>query len=572
MAATFPYLAELSVENLAVIERVRVPFGPGFVALTGETGVGKSLIVDALRLLSGGRASSDVIRSGAKQAVVEGVFHQVPAALLAPLRAAGVLAPAEEDDPSESELVIRRVLRPDGHNAVYVNDRRVGVALLTELGDLLIDLLGQHAQRSLLSESGHVRLLDGVGGLRQEADGYRQALSRCQALDARIVEEAAGRQEAEAREAFLRFAVDEIHAAELQEDEEAVLTAELARLSHAEQLRTFAADAYSGLYGGDRAVLSALEGVVTQVGEIEHLSPGQCDAKGLLAEAQVLLDEAANSLRVFRDQARPDGERQAQVEQRLAEIEALKRKYGRSLPEVLEAASRYAAELAQAGSAGERLEQLEAERAALLEQLGQQATVLHTRRGKAAVELQRVVGKGLARLGMKNARLHVEQVPYDRGELWNEQHLGGDGLARVRFLLAANPGEQAKPLARVASGGELSRIMLALKLALIEADPVPCLIFDEVDAGIGGAVAEQVGHMLKTLSSHHQVFCVTHLAQIAALADQHLCVQKQVDGKRTHTRVEALAPDQREAEVARMLGGNDITDIGRRHAREMLAG
>lgn len=558
-----PYLAELAVENLAVVERVRLSLAPGFVTLTGETGAGKSMLINALQLLAGGRADAGLIRSGAERAVVEGVFVRVPGPVRERLAEAG----ADEGE----TMVVRRVLDRGGNNAVYVNDRRVGLSLLAELGGELIDIQGQHAQRSLLADSAHGGLLDAAGGLEPQAARYRDGYHRLRDLTAKIGELTAHRQEAEARTAFLRFALDEIQALNPYVEEDDELTVELGRLSHAERLQSLGDAAFDSLYGADGAVLDRLAQVAGWIDEITHVSPDQADTGRMVADARMLLEEAADAVRHFRDETRPDPERQAEVDARLAAIEGLKRKYGRTIEEILQTAAEYRAELAGGGDVDEVLQALEAERAELARAVAVQAAELRAGREAAAEQLAAAARGHLTDLAMPHARLSVEFAPCRDGIPHDGTLLGPDGTERARFLLAANPGEEPRPLSRVASGGELSRIMLALKQVMIGADPVPCLVFDEVDSGIGGSVAERVGHMLRALSAGHQVFCITHLPQIAALASTHLVVDKQTDGTRTTTRVALLDDTQRLSEVARMLGGERLTDATLAHAREMLA-
>jgi DNA repair protein RecN (Recombination protein N) len=548
-----------------VVERVRIPLGPGFVACTGETGVGKSLLVGAVRLLAGGRASSQQIRKGCAKAEVEGVFRHVPEAVWAVLAEAGIDAPADE-------LVVRRVIAQGGEGAAYVNDRRVGLALLARVGAELIDVQGQHAHRSLLSEAAHGALLDGVGGLVPEVAAYRAEYGRLRDTLAALATAEAALREAEARTAFLDFALEEIGGVAPEAGEDDALAEELGRLSHAERLKSLSEEAFSSLYADPEAVLGRLGRIAEAVAEIAAVSPAQGETAKLVAEARVLLEEAADALRRFRDETRADPAREAEATARLGRLEGLKRKYGRTLEEVLATAAGFERERRAAGDLSGRLEALGAERDTLLKSLSARADRLHAARGEAAGRLCAEVGGHFARLAMPHARLEVEISGLSDGIPAGKVHLGPEGRDRVRFLLAANPGEDAKPLAKVASGGELSRILLAIKRVLIDVDPLPVLVFDEVDAGIGGAVAAQVGRMLQALArGPHQVFCVTHLPQIASLADRHLRVTKETDGSRTRTRVDDLDPAARVDEVARMLGGAKVTETTVEHAREMLA-
>lgn len=576
------HLAELTVENLAVVERVRIPLGPGFVACTGETGVGKSLLVGAVRLLAGGRASSQQIRKGCDKAEVEGVFRNVPEAARGLLAAAGIDVPGED-------LVVRRVIAQGGEGAAYVNDRRVGLALLAQVGAELIDVQGQHAHRSLLSEGAHGALLDGVGGLGPEVAAYRAEYGRLKDVLAAIAAAETGRREAEARAAFLDLALEEIGGVAPEAGEDDALAEELARLSHAERLKSLSDEAFATLYADPEAVLGRLGRVSGAIDEIAAVSPPQGETAQLVADARLLLEEAADALRRFRDGTRADPAREAEVTARLGLLEGLKRKYGRNLEEVLATAAGYERERREAGDLSGRLEALGAERDGLLSSLAARADRLHAGRKAAAGRLCAEVGGHFARLAMPHARLEVEISGLSEGFAFGAEgiavatdgisagpagrvRLGPEGRDRVRFLLAANPGEDPKPLAKVASGGELSRILLAIKRVLIDVDPLPVLVFDEVDAGIGGAVAAQVGRMLQALAKGpHQVFCVTHLPQIASLADRHLRVTKETDGTRTRTRVDDLDPAARVEEVARMLGGARVTETTVEHAREMLA-
>jgi DNA repair protein RecN (Recombination protein N) len=555
-------LTELRIANFAVIEQLNLEFSGGFQVLTGETGAGKSILVEALALLVGGRASNDQIRAESEEAELQASFS-IPAKspLIASLRDCGVLAH------DETELIIRRILSRSGRNRVYLNGRLTPLHQVQSLAGTLIDIHGQHEQQSLLAVPTQLDALDAFGQLREARQTYAARFEawrvQRQALD-EAVRLAAERQ---AKEDFIRFQHKELTDAELRSGEEEVLDVERRRLSHAQRLGQLSDEAYDLLYGAESSSLSSLGAVAQRLKELDGIDPEAAEWTGLCERATVELRELAGRLRDYRQGLEHDPDRLAQIEERLDKLQRLKKKYGAATT-----VDQLLAKLEQLHGELEGLDQSESRLADLREQVtgaGRDAVAsaewLSEGRKKAATKLEARVKAELSALRMEQTQFQIA-VASDR----SEAALGPSGYDRVEFLLSANPGEPLQPMAKVASGGELSRIMLALKTVLAETDGVPVLIFDEVDQGVGGAVAAVMGKRLKALSAYHQVFCITHLPQIASQAGAHYVVEKTVTKKRTVTRARQLDQAGRKEEVARMLGGLAVTKNVREAAAEMI--
>jgi DNA repair protein RecN (Recombination protein N) len=570
-------LVELSIWNLAIIDHLQLQFSAGFNVLTGETGTGKSIIIDAVSLLLGARASTELVRTGAPSTVVEGVFQLEPETLEALQDEFGALGLLDDAELAAGELIIRREVTAGGRSSARVNGRAVTQSVLRDLGRHLIDIHGQGDQLTLLQPRRHVTLLDRYGGLEAQRAAVASVVGRL-----REVRQALRALQRDARELarrvdLLTFQVDEIRAAKLHPDEEEALRRERTLLANAEKLKLLADSVYALLFEGEERQAS----VVDQLGEVvEHLTALQKLDDTLEEQSQVAetalyqLEELARTMRVYRDEIAYDPERLEQVEERIDLLNNLKRKYGDTIAEVLAFADRAQEELDGISHSEERQVELHKAEAALLSELGVLAEELSAARRAAAAALTAQVEAELKDLGMEHARF---MVAMDRVEAADGLELDGrrvafdtTGIDRVEFLIAPNPGEDPKPLASTASGGETSRLMLALKTALSAADPVPTLIFDEIDAGIGGRTGRIVGHKLWDLSRKHQVFCVTHLAQMASYGERHLRVEKTIVGGRTQSVVQALSPAERVGELALMLGGA-ATESTRRSARELLA-
>lgn len=562
-------LASLSIRNYALIGELTAEFPEGLVILTGETGAGKSIIIDALGLILGERAESDIVRAGAGKAVVEAVFRTGAHPDLTPVLAeAGIEA--------GDELLVRREVPVRGASRCFLNDTPVPLALLRRAGDVLVDLHGQHEHQSLLRADRHIGFLDAFGGLTSRREAcrsaratYRAAADRLRALRER---ESAARE----RRELLAFQHQDIAAVDPDHGEDDRLTAELRVLEHAEKLFTGVGSALETLAGEDRAAQDLLSRCRTALQELAAVDPRLEEPARECASAGAIVEELARSLRAYHASLDITPGRAEALRARLAALQGLKRKYGGTLESVLAHRDRVAADLALAEGAGEEIRSLtEAvrEAAAVCERL---AADLSARRRTAAGKLDRAIGTELRRLGIAHPqfvtaiRQEDPDPPADGDEAPLRHRLHDDGWDVVEFHLSTNLGEDPRPLARVASGGEVSRIMLALKTVLAGDDRLPVLIFDEIDTGVSGRSARVVGLSLKALARRHQVIAITHLPQIAGLADAHFAVEKAERDGRAATGLRRLDGEERVQEVARLLSGAAVTDAGLRGARELM--
>lgn len=568
-------LAELTIRDFAIINELQLHFDPGFNVLTGETGAGKSIILDAVMLVLGARADTSLIRAGAGQAQIEATFR-----LGDPLQRA--LAPLLEAEGLESDspgyLHLAREIRSNGRNLNRVNGRVVNLSLIREVGERLIDIHGQGEHLSLLRPKAHLPLLDAYAGLEQRRAAVKAEVDRLRAVrqelsdlqrDARLLRQ---------REDLLRFQVEEIGEAGLSEDEEKALGVERTRLSNAEQLSRLAAEALHLLGGGDDDQMSAadlLSAAERPLGQLARLDESQAALLERVAGLASELSEVTRDVDDYRASVEADPARLDEIEERLELIRQLKRKYGDTIAAVLAVADNAAAELDKISHSEERMEALQAQEAQLLAKIGELSAALSKRRKAAADKLSRAVEIELTDLKMAGARFavdfktHVDEAGVPVGA--EKLAFDGTGIDRVEFLLTTNPGEPLKPMARVASGGETARLMLALKTALARVDETPTLIFDEIDQGIGGRVGDTVGRKLWGLTAvgRHQVIVVTHLPQLAGYGDRHLRVSKGLDNGRTITHVSALDESGRISELAEMLGTQGEHAVG--GAEEILS-
>ena len=549
-------LTELRIRNFAIIESLTLPLARGFNALSGETGAGKSIIVGALGLLLGERASADLIRTGAERGSVEGVFE------VADRPEVAALLEDRGIEHEEDTVILRREIAAGGRTRAWVNGSAVTAGVLAEIGRLLVNLHGQHEAQTLLDPESQRRILDAFGGAAETAEQVREAHDALAAVRREIAELARRRAEAERRADYLRHVAKEIEEARLVEGEDVRLEEEARRLEHAEELREGTAGIAAALDGDEEAVLQRLAGVQRALAGVQRIDPSLARAQELYDSGYYALEELCRTLQEYERSVDLDPARLDEVRVRRDLIFRLTKKYGPSLAEVIETGRRSRAELDLVDSAGLDLRTLEKREEEALRRLEESAARLTALRRTAAERLGTAVDAVLPDLGMPDGHFGAALAP--RAEI------GATGAEEVEFRVALNVGHEARPLARVASGGELSRVMLALKTILARLDHVPTLVFDEVDAGIGGRVGLQVGDTLRRVAAHHQVFAITHLPQIAARAHHHILVAKAARGDVTTSDVTVVEDEARVKEIARMLGGDPESELSRAHARELM--
>ncbi|MEO8356971.1 MAG: DNA repair protein RecN [Chloroflexota bacterium] len=551
-------LTELRIHNFAIIDQLDLRFGPGLIILTGETGAGKSIILDAVVMLIGGKADTTYVRADSEAAFVEGVFH-----LKGPEKeAVHFILQREElmDDPDY--VVLTREIRKEGRSIARINGRTVSVSLLKELGAILIDIHGQAEHLSLLDPRAHLGLIDRYAEVARPLSDYRQTYHALLNLRRELVELRKAQSDSERRVEMLTYQAEEIEAARLKPGEDEELRKERDRLANAESLSRNAQEALAVLEEGSPETPAATDLAGQVVQALTALAKIDSAQNEMANQAELLLDtmsDLIHSLRDYLEEIEFNPKRLDEAEERLDLIHSLVRKYGGSIPAVLSYGAEARKQLETITGAAERIQELEMQEAKLLEKLAKQGSVLSEKRKSAALTMGSGIETELDDLRMAEAKFGVDfqTKPDPNGApIENGTRLAFDqnGFDRIEFLVAPNPGEGLKPLAKIASGGETSRLMLGLKNVLAKADEVPSLIFDEIDQGIGGRVGMTVGQKLWNLSRSHQVFCVTHLPQLAAFGDEHYQVQKLIQGNRTLTRVDRLEGEPRLLELSQMLG------------------
>lgn len=556
-------LRELSIRNLAVIEEVRVCFHNGFHVLTGETGAGKSILIDALSLLIGARGSSDMVRYGCDKAEMEALFELSQSHPVWKVMEKLGLAAASDD-----VLIIRRELTSHGKSSCRINGSIVNMTMLREVGECLVNVHGQHEHQSLLKSEHHLKWLDLFAGaeLEEVKAQYQSTYFSYQQVKQSLKQvEDSSRKNMQLIDLY-RFQIEEIEAANLKVDEEDALMEERSKMSHTEKIMHNVSEAYALLFGA-----SGLEAFSKAIQRIEDIKA--YDSANLLPVVEQLksafyqAEDAVFQLRDYKDSVQNDPERLAEISDRLDLIHTLKRKYGESIPDILAYAATISAELDLLDNRESHLQNLMEQSEKLYAKslkLGQKLSVL---RQKAGDRLSVAIEQELKQLGMSRT---IFQVHLDRQETNGSFNLSANGIDDIAFMLAPNPGEPLKALSKIASGGEMSRIMLALKSIFAAIDQVPVLVFDEVDTGVSGRAAQAIAEKMSRLSDQCQVFSITHLPQVACMADYHYEISKQVHNERTATSVKQLGDKERIEELARMLGGVEITDKTRHHAQEML--
>lgn len=564
-------LIELRIENFAIIDRLELNFSPGLVTFTGETGAGKSIIIDAVEAVLGGRVESSMVRTGSERAIIEGVF-----ALSEKLHPELIpILEREELLDSGDHLVLSREIRSAGRSIARVNGRNVGVSLLAELGEFLVDVHGQSEHLSLLKVRQHLRLLDRYANLEEQVEEYQKTYRRLAAVRKELEKLNQMQSEAARQTDLLNYQIQEIETARLAAGEEEELKEDRTRLVHAEELASVIDDTLVSLDEGlpeTPSITDLLGKVAHNISTLARLDPSQTS---LDVQSQLIFENIADlskNLRMYRENIEFNPRRLDQVEERLNLLHNLKRKYGKDIAEILQYAENARRDLNMIAHSEEKTAQLEAEEAGLLVEIGTKGWEISIQRRAAAEALSEEVIQELAELHMVGANFQVDfsqrqdpsGVPADGKKLAFDIN----GLEQVEFLIAPNPGEGLKPLVKIASGGETSRLMLALKNVLAAADQSPTLIFDEIDQGIGGRVGTIVGRKLWTLARQHQVLCITHLPQLAAFGEQHYRVLKKVQDGRTTTAAEPIEGTERLVELAQMIGA--LSEGTRRSAQELL--
>ena len=554
-------LLELVVENLAVVERLRIQFHPGLNLLTGETGSGKSIIVDALGLLLGARASADMIRTGESRTRVAGTFEVRDRALRRLLEPAGV-------EIEDGELLVEREILAGGKSRAFLGSRPVAASLLRDLGPYLADIHGQHDQQLLFSSDAQRDMLDSFAGQGDLLDRIGSVFSAWRAAAAALEELERSEQEKLRLLDLWSFQRKEIEAAALQPEEDTALESERRILQNVQRLQEAASTAYAAVYDAPESAVSLARLAARRLDELCRIDPSLDPLREHLKAADLSLQEVSYGLRDYLSGLESNPTRLEEIETRLSAIDRLKRKYGASIPEILAFLDHVRAQIAAIEHAGERMEELRAERRRLTSEFERIAADLTARRAAAARKLEKRVVAELAQLAMERTVFRVELSAAD----WSEA-----GADHVVFLVSPNLGEEPRALEKVASGGEISRIALALKTCLAapaaangRADSPRTLVFDEVDAGVGGSAAEGIGRRLKKLAAANQVLCVTHLPQIASFADHHYRVGKQEARGRTIAIVEELDLADRTHEIGRMLSGHQLTPEALKHAERLI--
>ena len=561
-------LVQLHIENYALVDRLVVEFGPGLNVLTGETGAGKSMIVGALGLVLGQRAHADILRSDDTPTLVEALFDvSAQPQVQELLHTLGI----EDND---SHLLVKRIVTKGGSRC-YINANLATLTMLQDLGQHLVDILGQHQHQTLLRREQQLALLDAFGKLSEDVAALRLTYQRYHTVAQELQHLQQTEQQRLQRQDLFCFQAEEIDKAQLHLDEEERLTQERHLLLHAEKLHALSQSAYALLYRNEPSVLELLAAALDPLAQLSTLDTRQDKLRDVVQDSYYALEEVAQQLRDYGEHVDLDPGRLQAVEDRLAEIARLKRKYGATIAEILQYRERLRHEQQVWTQHGARLEGLTAELGKLRQSLKSLAITLSDKRRQTAERLQQAVQQELHELNMAGAVFQIvctlRQDPHGAFTVGMERvALTADGLDEVEYLFSSNPGQAPKPLSRIVSGGELSRVMLALKSILVRQDRIPTLILDEVDTGIGGRTAKIVGEKLRRIARSHQIFCITHLPQIASHGDQHYHIEKLMHTGHTTIRVQPLSFAERIEEIARMSGGKQITATTRKHAEEML--
>lgn len=553
-------LEHLHIRNVALIKESEISFGDGLNILTGETGAGKSMIIDSLQFALGGRAGKDFLRHGEKQAAVEALFSVQSQALTEKLAENGI---APEED---GTLLITRTLSEAGKSVCRINGSTVTVGMLKEIAEDMIDIYGQHEHQSLLNPVKHIRLLDRFcgAGFGEAMEEYKNSRQRLKDLEKQLAILIGDESQREQRMDMLLFQKEEIEAAELREGEEDALLEQKKRLSSMERLIRLTGESITLLYDGDDRAPSACDRLGDALAKLQEAAEYDAALSPLadaLADGYAAVEDCARELKREAEKQEADPKELERIEERLQLFYKLKRKYGGSIEAVLEFYEKAVQELEFLSNSSEKAAELSAEKTEEEKRLSALAETLTARRRATAEQVEEQIETALHDMEMKHARFHIQ--------IEEKADWGADGKDKVEFLISANAGEPLKPLAKIASGGEMSRVMLALKTVLVDADEIGTFIFDEIDTGVSGRTARRVGEKMRFLGGKRQLLCITHLPQIAAMADNHFLIEKESDAGETVTRVTALDEEGAVREVARLM--NDVTETTLAAARELLA-
>ncbi|MGE5400022.1 MAG: DNA repair protein RecN [Ignavibacteriales bacterium] len=564
-------LKSLQIQDYALIEKIFIEFGKGLNIITGETGAGKSILIDAMGLLLGERASTEIVRKGAAKSVVEGIFdvegNQKVKAVL-----------EENDIDFQSELIMRREVSLKGSNRCFLNDTPVTLALIKDVGNLLVDLHGQHEHQSLLRTETHIEMLDEFGNYGKFLEEYASSYHKLSSLLNQLRSLKEKEELLKEKKELYGFQIKEIDAVSPEEEEDTRLHDELKILENAERLLESTNGIYQNLYESENAVYDQLVDIRNQLQEMARIDKTFSEAEGECQSVLALINDIAEFVRSYKNKIDLEPERLEEVRERISAITMLKKKYGGSLQSVIQYRSRIGEEYSLAENFTENINSLQQEISRSREACGSAAARISKKRKETARVIESEVVKSLSYLGISNAvfKVIINQPPADKD---SESYIVAEGrhykynpmgFDEVEFFISTNLGEDPKPLAKVASGGEISRVMLALKSILAKNDRLPLLIFDEIDTGVSGRIAQKVGQTLKSLAAFHQIISITHLPQIAGMADQHFAVVKGVHGDRVVSKISRLNDDERVREVAKLMSGEEITEASLKGAKELM--
>lgn len=549
-------LNHLSIKNVAVIDKLEASFGEGVSVLTGETGAGKSIIIDSINMILGDRANKELVRYGTDKAVVQAVFD-------APEEVMDILA--ENDiDCEDGQIIITRQLTAEGKSMARINGMAVTLGILRDISDKLINIHGQHDNQALLTPARHVAFLDAYAENEELVNEYKSLLSQKRAIERQIASLDMEEQEKMQKIDLLEYQVNEIKKASLEKGEEEDLRTQRDIYANAEQITSSVSEAYQNVYGGDEAQ-SAYDGIsiaVDALSQISDLNPHIQSMRDTLSELMYTLEDTAHELKEFGDTVEFDEQTLNDIEERLDMISRLKRKYGGSVELVLEHLKNAERELNDIRLGDEKTEELKAELKTVTDTLAEKGRQITESRRKSAAVLESGIETALHELNMEKSKFKVN--------IESCVEFYDNGMDKVEFLISTNPGEPLKPLVKIASGGELSRVMLAIKSILADSDGVDTLIFDEIDTGVSGKAAHAIAKKLSAIGRGKQVICISHLPQLASMADNHYLIQKNMDGDMASTTLLELDTEGRELELARIIDGGEITELARSHARQML--